>query len=172
MGSSKMKFNVFVSSTIALLGLKSHGASTGDCPEPWVDLGYLGCFHFASEAPSMTWFDALVYCNEMNENAFLAEILEEETQLVLAALAAELPIANWWLGGSDFFVEGEWRWIKSQKLMEYSNWANGEPSNYNGNNETEDCLHFFTNSGLWNDLPCKNATMSDNYNMKPLCQLF
>ena len=86
-----MRFKVFVSS-IALLVLISHYTlAVSECPEPWIDLGYLGCFYFAVEAPSMTWFDSQLYCNEIKETSFLAEVLDKETQLVLAALAAELP---------------------------------------------------------------------------------
>ena len=51
----------------------------------------------------MNWFDAHMYCNDLDENAFLVEVLDEETQLVIAALANELPDNMWWLGGSDFF---------------------------------------------------------------------
>ena len=98
-----MRFKVFVSS-LALLVLSSRYAlAESECPEPWIDLGYLGCFYFAVGAPSMTWFDSQLYCNEMNETSFLAEVLDKETQLVLAALAAELPAGYWWLGGSDFY---------------------------------------------------------------------
>ena len=97
-----MQFKVIISSALTFLLLGSQKASA-ECPEPWIDLGYLGCFYFAIESEFINWYDAQIYCNELNETAFLAEILEEETQLVLAALADELPDHAWWLGATDFY---------------------------------------------------------------------
>ena len=97
-----MQFKVTISSALTLLLLTGHSASA-ECPEPWIDLGYLGCFYFAEESEFINWYDAQHYCNELNENAFLAEILDEETQLVIAALADELPNHGWWLGATDFY---------------------------------------------------------------------
>ena len=98
-----MKFKGIVSSVLVYLLLKALKASSAECSEPWIGLGYLGCFYFAVESQPMNWFDAQMYCNDLDENAFLAEILDEETQLVIKALTNELPSAYWWLGGSDFF---------------------------------------------------------------------
>ena len=98
-----MKFKGIVSSVLVCLLLKALKASSAECSEPWIGLGYLGCFYFAVESQPMNWFDAQMYCNDLDENAFLAEILDEETQLVIAAIANELPDNMWWLGGSDFF---------------------------------------------------------------------
>ena len=97
-----MKFKGIVSTLVCLL-LKGLKTSSAECSEPWIDLGYLGCFSFAIESEFINWYDAQIYCNELNETAFLAEILEEETQLVLAALADELPDHAWWLGATDFY---------------------------------------------------------------------
>ena len=94
----KMKFKGIVSSALICLLLKG-----AECSEPWIDLGYLGCFHFAVESEFINWYDAQIYCNELNETAFLAEILDNETQLVLTALADELPDHAWWLGATDFY---------------------------------------------------------------------
>ena len=97
-----MQFKEIISSALTLLLLGSQKVSA-ECPEPWIDLGYLGCFHFAVESELINWYDAQIYCNELNETAFLAEILDDETQLVLAALADELPDHGWWLGATDFY---------------------------------------------------------------------
>ena len=94
-----MKFFVI---GILLLALAAHKAST-ECPENWIDLENLGCFYFATESESINWYDAQVFCNSLNQNAFLAEILFEETQIAISALANELPDGGWWLGGSDFY---------------------------------------------------------------------
>ena len=97
-----MQFKVIIISAFALLLVGGHNASA-ECPEPWIDLGYLGCFYFAIESEFINWYDAKNYCNQLNENAFLAEIRDQETQLVIAALADELPDHAWWLGATDFY---------------------------------------------------------------------
>ena len=74
-----------------------------DCPQDWLDLGHHGCLQFFQDVENMNWFKAQVYCNNMNPNAFLAEIYSEETQLVVAALASELEDDFWWLGATDFY---------------------------------------------------------------------
>ena len=43
------------------------------------------------------------YCRSLNSKAFLAEIQNEETQILLQTLAQDFPDVNWWLGGSDLF---------------------------------------------------------------------
>ena len=97
-----MRFKAIISSALTLLLLGGNTASA-ECPEPWIDLGYLGCFYFAEDSELCNWYDAQHYCNDLNKNAFLAEILDEETQLVIAALVDELPDHNWWLGATDFY---------------------------------------------------------------------
>ena len=98
-----MQFKVIIFSALTLILLGGLEASAAECPEPWIDLGYLGCFHFAEESEKFNWYDAQHYCNDLNENAFLAEILDEETQLALAALVDELSDHSWWLGATDFY---------------------------------------------------------------------
>merc|ERR1712029_50918 len=173
--STMMHFKVIIISAFALLLLGGQNASA-ECPDPWTDLGYLGCFHFAEESDFVNWYAAQHYCNDLDENAFLAEILDEETQLVLTALADELPDIGWWLGATDFYQEGVWRWMKSGKMMEYSAWAPGEPNNEYLPGSSEECLHLRRNADvvgrLWNDLPCLSNELADRFKSKPLCQLF
>ena len=33
----------------------------------------------------------------------------------------------WWLGGADWFNEGEWRWNSGQAFS-FTNWKEGEPN--------------------------------------------
>ena len=100
-----MQFKVIISSALTLLlfGVHNTKASSAECPDPWIDLGYLGCFYFAIESEFINWYDAQIYGNALNDTAFLAEILDDETQLVLTALADELPDHAWWLGATDFY---------------------------------------------------------------------
>merc|ERR1711860_130627 len=147
MGSKKMQFNLIISSALIFLWLGSHKAkaSSAECPEPWINLEELGCFYFAVESKPLNWYDAQIHCNDLNENAFLAGILNEETQFLLTYVADNMPDNGWWLGATDFYQEGEWRWMKSEKRMEYSNWANNQPDNHSDTfNRTEDCLQIWS----------------------------
>ena len=53
----------------------------------------------------MTWYDAIEYCQSLD--AYLAEVLNNETQILLETQASLLPPNslgaphNWWLGASD-----------------------------------------------------------------------
>ena len=71
------------------------------CPENWLNLSENGCFYFGNE--SLPWFEAQMYCNNLNSEAYLAEVPSESLHLILVALASELPADNWWLGASDFY---------------------------------------------------------------------
>ena len=73
------------------------------CPTNWIDLGPQGCFLFA-DFDTKIFDDAQKYCNNLYSNAYLAEIKDEETQLILTGLAEGYPeVFAWWLGGSDFY---------------------------------------------------------------------
>ena len=105
---SGLRFSGRVVSTyylvIALFFGKSKKSYFSDCPEDWVDLGPRhGCFYFATEAGNMDWFEALDYCNNLHENAFLAEIRTKPTQELIVEYADTIPDHGWWLGGADFF---------------------------------------------------------------------
>ena len=59
----------------------------------------------------------------------------------------------------NVFQEGSWNWDRNRSPLTYSNWANGEPNNANGN---QDCLKF---DGLWYDESCLQTN-------RPICQKF
>ena len=47
----------------------------------------------------MTWYEAIDYCKAMD--AYLAEVLNDKTQNLLAAQALLEKKSMWWLGASD-----------------------------------------------------------------------
>jgi len=101
--------------------------------------------------------------------------------------------SNWWLGAKDEQSEGDWRWMRTNEPLTFSNWSSGEPNNADPG---EDCLSLYRISsrvnGAWNDYFCDgkprhkegtgnftvisqlyNATQRDftfRFDMKPLCQ--
>ena len=66
-----------------------------------------------------------------------------------------------------YLQEGEWMWAKSVKPMEFSAWYEGQPDNWQ---ENQDCLvnMKWNNSDkyLWDDKSCTE------WEAKPLCQIF
>lgn len=53
-------------------------------------------FHFAKDAPAMTWFEADKYCLE--KGGFLAEPLSSQENAFLKGQAYQYPNINWWTG--------------------------------------------------------------------------
>ena len=143
------------------------------CPETWIN-SELGCFYFAAEAGQLNWFDAQDYCNKLYENAYLAEIKDIETQNLVRNLANQQPDFNWWLGASDFYKEGNWRWERTGEPMQFSAWGVGQPDSHDIFGHTEDCLHLFSTQWAgdrsWNDHICVHVP--DEQFFRPLCQLF
>ena len=133
-----------------------------------------GCFYFAKESGQVNWFDAQDYCNKLNNNAYLAEIKSAQTQALLRDLANQQPDFNWWLGGTDFFKEGHWRWERTGEPLQFSAWGFNQPDNVDIFGNSEDCLHIFSlkwaGDRSWNDHTC--VSVPDEQYMRPLCQLF
>ncbi|XP_060079244.1 perlucin-like [Ylistrum balloti] len=64
--------------------------------------------------------------------------------------------AEYWLGGADIFVEGDWRWVYSDQRFNYTKWYPGEPNSYHS--QKEDCLIVAIRQNReyrWDDRPCK-----------------
>ena len=147
-----------------------------ECPANWLDLGEeFGCFYFAEESGHLDWWYAQAYCNSLYENAYLAEIRNQATQDLLGAYVNDHDIKDrsWWLGGTDFFEDGEWRWQRNGDKIEFFAWAKDQPDGANDAGDSEDCLMMFPHSKsakrLWNDSVCMGVGQT---NKRPLCQLF
>ena len=85
-----------------------------------------------------------------------------ENAAIIEYLKARKDLRNaFWIGLSDLFTEGEWRWEKSGNLVQdgYENWIPGQPDNYGWGEE--DCVEFRAHYGThpnhnwaWNDHGC------------------
>ena len=81
------------------------------------DFDYANCYFSSGDYYyGMTWFEAGSCCYA--NHGYPAEIVsQEEHDLVknrLAVLDGEGAHTSYWLGGQDFFSEGEWRWGSGQ----------------------------------------------------------
>ncbi|MCL3781547.1 hypothetical protein EMN47_14240 [Prolixibacteraceae bacterium JC049] len=75
---------------------------------------------------------------------------------------------NGWIGCSDLNNEGTWKWVtgpeagttfwanKKTVSGQYSNWEQGEPNEYNGE---EDHGHIYSSTGKWNDYKYNNGSI-------------
>jgi len=138
-----------------------------ECPEGWMNGFDLGCFFFANETTNLSWFQSQYYCASIQDGAFLAEIDSAKTQEYIDIVVQDLGLKNnhWWLGGTDFFQEGVWRWERTASTFNYTNWGPNEPNNQN----VEGCLELWTGTMEWNDYSCDGLK---KYRQKPMCQKF
>jgi len=81
-----------------------------------------------------------------------------------------LPTATGaWIGLNDRESESRYVWnFKQYTTQTYFTWGSGEPSNYNGNCNIENCVTMNKN-GKWNDVVCDSfnpfvCQVSNSYN--------
>jgi hypothetical protein len=61
---------------------------------------------------------------------------------------------NFWVGGTDDLIEGEWIWTDTDTGFDYTDWVHGQPDNSQTN---EDCLVLWEAAHWhWNDFTCKS----------------
>ena len=79
--------------------------SSLECPmEGWIDVTGIGCFHFASEASQLGWFEAQQYCRNLESGAWLAEIPDVVTQALIQGYMDNYPNQDWWIGANDLYT--------------------------------------------------------------------
>ncbi|XP_069120584.1 perlucin-like protein [Argopecten irradians] len=126
------------------------------CPNGWTEYRHSCYMAFFDK---QDWSAASTTCHE--KHAYLAEVADEQENDFLKELVARYHNhSNYWLGGSDIFVEGDWRWGESDKFINYTNWRKGEPNNHHTHGE--DCLqaHYNGERFQWMDAQC---TVNNNY---------
>lgn len=63
---------------------------------------------------------------------------------------------SFWTAGNDLAYEGEFHWLSNGKIIEYTNWEDGEPNNLPNGKETENCIVMHHGFGYrWDDVACK-----------------
>ena len=129
------------------------------CSPPWKSLD-TGCYLF--QEWNSTWYNARRECKQ--SGGYLVEIDSEEEQ---DAIRFEIQDRGWdghshygfWIGLTDIFHDGTWVWDNLGKPLDYSNWASGEPNNYNG---AQHCVAMKVwgavddgaNDFRWDDISC------------------
>ncbi len=94
-----------------------------------------------------TWAEARAHCQSLGQD--LAVVNDAPEDQWLHQRASEVLPQEYWLGMSDQAEEGVFRWVDGS-APGYTNWNPGSPFD----SGDEDCVHFWGDSGLWNDYPC------------------
>ena len=134
-------------------------AAMASCSPPWTSLD-TGCYLF--QEWNSTWYDSRRECKQ--SGGYLVEVDSQEEQ---DAILREIASRGWdgdthfgfWIGLTDIFHDGTWVWDNLGKPLDYSNWASGEPNNYNG---AQHCVamkvwgsvYDVDNDFKWDDISC------------------
>jgi len=104
------------------------------------------CYLFKDFDDTMTWNNANDFC-KMQGGMLVAIHSSDENDMLMSRTNG-----NYWIGLHD--VGGRAFLWSDDSLLNYVNWANGEPNNYY---DSEGCVNFYGDSGLWNDENCGTA---------------
>ena len=134
-------------------------------------MGKFGCYYFAQELENgVSYSQAKDYC--FLKGGRLAEPNTSLKQAILKNLAEAQPNAPdlWWLGATDTYSEGDWRW-DSGVDWEYTAWSKAQPNNLYSESGGQDCLFMWESNFpedpaeyfKWGDEKCSHL-------YKPVCQ--
>nr|XP_022333990.1 lectin BRA-3-like [Crassostrea virginica] len=116
------------------------------CSPGWTQFGN-SCYHVSTEHES--WMDGMRMCQM--HGGYLAHVESQSEDDFLKQLMKQNGIDEAWLGGSDWTMEGTWVWEPDGHMFLYSNFAQGRPNNYQG----ENCLSKeHGHSYKWDDDDC------------------
>ncbi|XP_050795449.1 macrophage mannose receptor 1-like [Gopherus flavomarginatus] len=125
------------------------------CPEGWDSNNRISfCFKLFSREQKKTWLESLGYCRAIGGD--LATINGKEEQYVVWRSIAESGYYNqkFWIGLYYLNPDDGFAWSDRSPMI-YTNWAYGEPNNYQG---MELCVELGGDSSmLWNDRHCDYA---------------
>jgi hypothetical protein len=94
---------------------------------------------------SFTWLEAKA--DAESRGGHLMTITSAQEQSALLMILPSAVTSRAWIGLTDRFVEGHFRWVTGE-LSNFTNFEPGEPNNFNGD---EDFVRFFVDAGTWND---------------------
>jgi len=131
---------------------------------------YERCFYL-NFTEKMDWVHAHLTCEILGADLLSGSSYELDTYFyeILGAFGYQEhnSFDLYWLGATDFRVEGEWRWFDTDKVVEDYYWMIGQPSN----NTMQNCLAMettpllVTNGTFWRDYPCER----EGYVAYPIC---
>ncbi|XP_046568006.1 perlucin-like protein [Haliotis rubra] len=142
---SKTALSLLFSAVVAI------AAGQTTCPDSWTHYG-TSCYAFYNM--QATFIDAVSLCSSFG-GSYLAEIeTEDENKHIQAYMQLQntAGIDGVWLGGNDIMAESLWVWDKSEKPIQYFDWANGQPDD---TDRTQNCMSLWKRFNYqWADHYC------------------
>ena len=116
----------------------------------------------------VTWYDAQRKCETVEVGAYLASIKSSSEEDFINELTSGTSI---WLGGSDRFREGDWKWLDRSRIGSYSQYTHWNTGGIFTNPQPDgdgDCLYLLqfseTNAfgftwytAYWHDRKCSET---------------
>ncbi|XP_065939193.1 perlucin [Magallana gigas] len=140
---------------LAILLLKVNTAQEV-CPEGFMKHGE-SCYFFSSHLAA-DWIEAGSFCKRFNGGDLVAIQTQSENEFIYQHLLSipQHRDNDFWIGGTDEFVEGHWVWISTMQRLGFTDWYPGNPSDSGSN---EDCLEIMVGLSAsprhyWNDEDC------------------
>lgn len=94
-----------------------------------------------------TWSMAKMICEKIGGH--LATITSSAENSAIASLVSSASSnPRYWLGGTDAYTEGTWRWVTGETFSSFTKWSSGQPDNSGG---VEHYLEMWKSDGSWND---------------------
>ncbi|MBR5619800.1 MAG: leucine-rich repeat protein, partial [Clostridia bacterium] len=98
----------------------------------------------------INWHWAKALCEKMGGHLATVTSSDENSivgSLVNGAVTNGSTLAQFAIGGTDELTEGSWRWVTGEPWS-YTNWASGQPDNYNGN---QNYASYWQSGATWDD---------------------
>ncbi|XP_062577653.1 perlucin-like isoform X2 [Saccostrea cucullata] len=123
------------------------------CPEGFFQYGP-SCYFFSSHLAA-DWIEAGSFCKRFQGGDLVAIETQSENNFIYQELLMMHENKDFWIGGTDEFVEGHWIWIPTMEKVGFTDWSPGNPSDSSSN---EDCMEIIVGhtaqSTHWNDDDC------------------
>ncbi|CAH1781368.1 unnamed protein product [Owenia fusiformis] len=124
----------------------------GSCPDDETNsqwFSFRGNCYLFKQTESKNFAEADFECHQLG--AKLVTIHSQDESVFLNAHMLHVSSQNVWIGMFRSINDG-FQW-KDNSPVQYTNWANGEPSDVNGTEE-ENCVEAYALNGKWNDNIC------------------
>ena len=95
-----------------------------------------------------TWAEARAKCQAEGVDMLVVDSAGESSWIFQQAVRVRRQ--PFWIGLSDQRNEGRFEWVDGTRPG-FTRWAPGEPNNAGD----EDCVHYWGDEDLWNDMPCE-----------------
>ncbi|KAL3863409.1 hypothetical protein ACJMK2_005166 [Sinanodonta woodiana] len=131
----------------------------GQCGQGWLHHDS-SCYFMSRD--TLTWVEAMTMCRL--HGGYLAEATSDREGHFLEN-QVKVFAREFWIGGSDAIVEGEWVWQNSKAELRPSSYSNWYPGNPNGGG-VENCMAIAAD-GTWRDEACHGSSLYYICEMNP-----